>query len=319
MKLRNDGSVQSGGTPTVANVREVDHAMYRCVVTRVSYTDDPGNFTRNASNARVIYDVVVLGGFAAGQVITGCRLASELGGESGFYERTLRACTSEISQGRLSEADGDIVFVQFVQGHTGYPVIIALDNGIHTQGKIGAKMSDGPRSVKQFNGVKETINKDGEHILQVHGGTANSEKGRFDASSTPLFTQTISKDEKLKMVFKSGLQVLIDGAGDKATFTTKGGAIVDVDGTGGKITLTKGATIIELDGNSGKISLKGEFVDLGASVSDFAVLFNELLNTFNSHTHQYIIPAIPAGPGPTTPPTAPMLKTVGSQTVKVQP
>lgn len=317
MKLRSDGSVQSNATPTPGRLRTDDYAMYRCVVTKVIYVDDPQNVTTNASNPRVLYDLVVIGGYGSGQIISNARLSSDLGGESGYYERVLKACSTEISNSRLSDADGDIVYVQFVQGHTGFPVIVALDNGIHTSDKIGAKLADGPRSIRQFNGVRETINKDGEKVLEVHGGTANSEKGGFSKASTPLLTETISKDEKVTRAFKSGLQVVEDGAGDKVTITTAGGAIINVDGAGGKITLTKGSTIIELDGNGDKISLKGGFVDLGASVSDFAVLFTELLTAFNTHTH--MAPQAPAGTLPTTPPVAPMLQIVGSQTVKVQP
>lgn len=339
MRLRPDGSVQSASTPTETNVgRGSDHALYRCVITKVIYVGDPANITTNSSNPRVMYDAVVLGGYASGQIVSNCRLASDLGGNSAYYERVLRACTKDISNSRLSDADGDVVFVQFVQGHTAYPVIVALDNGINTVGKIGASLSDGPRSIREYNGVRETINKDGEFIQEVKGGSANPEKGGFEPASAALVTTTISKDEKITRTFKSGLTIVEDGAGDKVsrtlkggisivedgkadkvTVTTAGGAIVDIDGKGGKITLTKGATIIELDGNGDKISLKGGFVDLGSSVSDFAVLFTELLTAFNTHTHIYVAPAIPAGPAPTTPPVAPMLQTVGSLTVKVQP
>lgn len=339
MRLRPDGSVQSSSTPTEANVgRGSDFGMYRCVVTKVIYVGDPANVTTNSSNPRVLYDCVVLGGFASGQILSNCRLSSDLGGTTSFYERVLRACTDDISNSRLSDADGDVVYVQFVQGHTGYPTIVALDNGIVTVGKIGASKDEGPRSIREYNGVRETINKDGELIQEVKGGVPDSDKGGFEPNSSVLITTKISKDEKVTRTFKSGLTIVEDGAGDKitktlkggisivedgkadkVTITTAGGAIVDIDGAGGKITLTKGSTIIELDGNGDKISLKGGFVDLGASVSDFAVLFTELLTAFNTHTHMYVLPAIPAGPAPTTPPVAPMMQTVGSQTVKVQP
>lgn len=320
MRLRPDGSVQSSSTPTEGNVgRGNDFALYRAVVTKVIYVGDPANVTNNSSNPRVLYDAVVLGGFASGQILSNCRLGSDLGGNAFLHERVLRACTKDVSNSRLSDADGDIVYVQFNQGHTGYPVITCLDNGLSTSGKIGAALGDGPRSIREYNGVRETINKDGEFIQEVKGGTPNPEKGGFAPSSEPLVTTKVHKDEKVTRTFKSGLSVTEDGAGDKVTVTTAGGAIVDVDGKGGKITLTKGSTIIELDGNGDKISLKGGFVDLGASVSDFAVLFTELLTAFNTHTHMYVLPAIPAGPSPTTPPVAPMMQTVGSQTVKVQP
>ena len=339
MKYRYDGSVQASATPTYQNAgRKEDYATYRCVVTKVLYVDDANNITINSTNPRVLYDVVVLGGYAAGQVISNCRLASDLGGESGFYERVLRASTSDVSVSRLSDSDGDIVLVQFVQGHTSYPMIVALDNGIHTSDKIGAKLAQGPRLLREYNGIRETINNDGEWKHEVKGGTAVKEKGNFKAAPIPLVTREIKKEETMTTTFKSGIKFHVDGPKDRATatfkngivldidgildkvnLTTKEGCIVDVDGKNAKITLTYKETIIELDGKTEKISLKGKYVDLGAAVSDFAVLFNELLNTFNSHTHNYIAPAHPAGSTPTTPPTAPMMQSVGSQTVKVQP
>jgi hypothetical protein len=317
MRIRRDGSVQSQGTPTWSNAgRKEDNGLYRCMVTKVVYVDDPANITKNAANARVLYDVVVLGGFASGQVISNCRLSSDLSGPENYWERILQASSKDVSKTRLEESDGDIVYVQFIQGHTGYPVIVALDNAIKISA-IGAKKADGPRSVRQYNGVKEEINKDGELTTSIHGGTATADKGAFKAASTPLVTTKVSKDEKITTTFKSGMVMVQDGKSDKYTLTTQGGAIVEVDGKGGKITIKKGSTTIEIDGNGDKISLKGGFVDLGASVSDFAVLFTELLTAFNTHTHN--APQAPAGILPTTPPIAPMLQTVGSQTVKVAP
>ena len=316
MRMRGDGSIQSGNTPTYQNVgRNDDEAMYRCIVTKVVYVDDPANITANGQNPRVLYDVVVIGGFASGQVISNCRLSADLAGNSTFYERILRSNSTELSKTRLSDCDGDIVFVQFVQGHTGFPVIIACDQGIKTT--VGAKKADGPRSVREYNGVREEITKDGEYILSIKGGKADAEHGGFAPGTAALVSTKISKDETITTTFKSGLAVAQDGKNDKYTITTKGGASIVVDGTGGKITLTKGSTIIELDGNGDKISLKGGFIDLGSSVSDFAVLFTELLTAFNSHTH--LVPQAPAGTLPSMPPIAPMLQTVGSQTVKVQP
>lgn len=340
MRIRSDGSVQSHATPTYQNAgRKEDFGLYRCMVTKVVYCDDPSNITSNGSSPRVTYDVVVLGGFASGQVISNCRLATDLSGNDSYWERTLRAAEKNVSETRLTDSDGDIVYVQFIQGHTGYPVIIGCDQGIKTTGLIGTNKADGPRSVRQFNGVHEEINKDGELTIKVKGGTATAEKGSFKPAAAALVTTKTSKDEKVTVTFKSGLKIEEDGKNDKITttwkgglkieqdgksdkftVTTKGGVIVTVDGTGGKVSIKKGATEILLDGNGDKISLKSGFVDLGSSVSDFAVLFTELLTAFNTHTHpfQYFAGPAPAA-GVSMPPTAPMLQTVGSLTVKVQP
>src|SRR5690349_17664353 len=106
MKTRIDGSIQSSATPTYANQHPVeDFGLYRCVVTKVVYVDDPSNITTNAQNPRVLYDCVVLGGFASGQILSNCRLASTFGGNNSYWERTLRACSKSITQNRLSDLD----------------------------------------------------------------------------------------------------------------------------------------------------------------------------------------------------------------------
>lgn len=332
-RQRYDGSVQSAMTPTPANVgRTEDNSVYRCIVTKVIYVDDPANITANSTNPRVLYDVVVLGGFASGQIISNCRLSSLLGGNSSFYERVLRAADQDVSGSRLSESDGDIVYVEFVQGHTAYPMIVSLDNGIKTSEFIGATLSDGPRLREQYNGVWREINKDGELELQIRGGVSVAEKGKFTPNSDALVTFKTTKDEKNTRTFKSGLKIeedgksdkitvtmkggltsLFDGTADKATITTAAGAKMEIDGKSKAIKMTVGSTEVLIDGNSGKISLKGDFIDLGSQVEDFVTKFIELATAFNSHAH---ISALPGQP--TSPPTGPLLQTVGSQTVKVQ-
>ena len=125
---------------------------------------------------------------------------------------------------------------------------------------------------------------------------------------------------RLKIKTAGGLIAKYDGKNDKITFTFAGGPLIEADGQGKtiKITAANGTASIEIDGNSGYIKLIGNLVDLGKSVSDFAVLGTKLLTAFNSHTHSFIdLSPIPV-PSVTGPPTAPMPISVLSQTVKVQ-
>lgn len=256
MRIRSDGSIQSSGTPTPDNVAQSeDFAIYRCIVDRVVYVGDSSNYTTNSSNPRVLYDLVVLGGFKSGQKLTSVRLSSDLGGESGFYERILRACTNPISGSRLSDSDGDIVLVQFIQGNIAFPLITGMDNGIHTSSLIGAKLAEGPRSLREYNGVRETIDNAGQWKQEVKSGVATPEKGNFAAALVPLVTTLISKDEKVTRTFKTGLQLTEDGPEDKITNTFKTGLMVIQDGTNDKITETfkNGLTITE-DGSADKIT-----------------------------------------------------------------
>lgn len=330
MRQRFDGSVQSGNTPTYQNSgRREDNSLYRCMVAKVIYVGDPNNITNNARNPRVLYDCIILGGFATGQVIANCRLSSILGGDTTFYERTLKATTVPVTGSNLGTNDGDIVYVQFIQGHTAYPVIVGLDEGLNTGAVTGATASNGPRLKSQYNGVLEEINNAGEWFFTRRGGSL--EDGNFIPGSdfegrmswtdgTMLWEDTnnsikLEKEAK-KITHKAGdVTIVQDGTSNNVTITA-GGTTAVIDGDGSKITLTAGATIIEIDGNSGKISLQGDFIDVGKVVTDFAVLFLQLKTAFDTHTHQYTDDGTPAV---TMPPIAPLLATVGSQTVQVQP
>ena len=293
MKIRSDGSIQPGSVPTPANIgRGDDNAVYRCMVTRVVYVDDSLNYTANSSNPRVLYDVVVLGGFASGQVISNCRLASLYGGNTAYWERTLRAASVD---SKLSQSDGDIVFVQFVQGHTGFPVIIALDQGVSTSGLIGASKSQGPRSKSEFNGVNEEINNQGELTIQVKGGSANQEKGSFTPAGSPLATLKVSKDEKYTRIFRSGLSVTEDGKSDTVTITTAGGLTITYNGQTDEIKLITSAGA-ELKLSSGKVALGAdgiEILDKLSSLADYVATWATSVGAIHTHIGNLGYPTAP--------------------------
>lgn len=328
MKQRWNGSVQSSNVPSYGKVgiSRDDFGLYRCMITKVLYVDDPGNISKNSQNPEVLYEVIILGGFASGQILSYCRLASWLGGNDNYSERTLTPTSKSISKDSLSKHDGDVVFVQFVQGHDSYPIIIATSKGLSNN--KAAKKADGPRFLEQFNGVQTEIDNKGQIHRTMFGGTTDS--GRFTPGKSSVIKEEWLKDELLTRKFKTGLtitedgkndkvsiktaggpEVVVDGKGKKATFTI-GSSEVTIDGTGNKISIKAGSTEILVDGGSGKISLKGEMIDLGSSVADFVTQFTQLATAFATHTHIGNLGA------PTSPPNAPLLTTVGSQTVKVQ-
>lgn len=313
MKRRSNGSVQSTNTPVYnqPGAPQLDTSIYRCMVTGVTYADDSQNIGQNAQNPEVLYEVVILGGYKAGQTMSNCRLASWLGGDDNYSERTLTPTSKDISKSRLADHDGDVVYVQFIQGLDRYPVIIAAGKGLNN--KIAATSSTGPRSIEEFNGLVQTIDNSGNWSVVRKGGTLAD--GRFKPNSSADVSLSLTKG-KFTRTWSSGLSIAEDGSGDSVIITTSGGVSATIDGKSQKISLKAGATEVLIDGNTGKISLKGEMIDLGSSVSDFVTMFTALATAFNSHTH--MAPQAPTGILPTTPPMAPLLSTVGSQTVKVQ-
>lgn len=316
MNRRWNGSYRSANTPSwnKPGILKQDYNTYRCMVIKVLFADDPQNISKNSPNPEVMYNVVILGGQFEGNLLSSCRMSLALGsGNSQFYERTLKASSKDPSKVKLSQHDGDIVFVQFIQGHDAYPIITGLGKGISDK-TSGTKKADGPREVQQYNGIHQEINNKGEYIFTQKGGTKD-EVGGWTPGSSAIYTETISKDESVTRKFKSGLTIVEDGKNDKITITTSGGGIVNVDGKSKNISIKVGTTEIVIDGNSGKISLKGDMIDLGASTSDFVTKFTELASAFASHMHPYTDDGAPSMTGP---PTAPLTSSVGSLTVKVQ-
>lgn len=314
MRQRWNGSIQSSNVPSYdrEGVKRDDYGLYRCMVVDVLYVDDDKNISKNAKNPEVLYEVVILGGAASGQKLSYCRLASYLGGNLNVDERTLTKSSKDISKTKLSELDGDVVFVQFTQGHDAYPQIIGMAKGISN--KIGAKKADGPRWLQEYNGVNRLIDNKGNLTVTLKGGTLTN--GFFKNGDTSVITDLLSvTDEKFTRTFKSGLTVTEDGKNDQVIIKTKGGVTATVNGKNNNVSLKAGSTEILIDGASGKISLKGAMIDLGSSVSDFVTMFTQLSTAFNQHTHQYTDNGNPAM---TQPPSAPLLTSVGSQTVKVQ-
>lgn len=309
MRRRWNGSIQSSNTPVYNNegISREDFGMYKCMVIDLLYIDDENNVSKNAKNPEVLYEVVILGGSAAGQTLSFCRLASYLDGSSNYSEATLVKSSKDISKVKLEEHDGDIVYVQFIQGHDAYPVIVGMARGIGYA--KGTKKADGPRFIEGYNGFEKLINNKGEYHKTMLGGKVTD--GRFKAGEAALIKEDWT-DEQIVRTFKSGLSIKEDGKNDMITITTKGGVVATVDGKGNKMSIKAGSAEILIDGGSGKISIKGEMIDLGSSVSDFVTMFTQLSTAFNTHTHIGNLGA------PTSPPMAPLLSTVGSQTVKVQ-
>ena len=204
MRIRQNGSIQPSNTPTPSNTMMAqDFNLYRAMVTRVIYVDDAANITTNAQNPRVLYDVILLGGFASGQIISNCRMSSSLGGNNSYEEKILKAASKKTSDVALQKNDGDIVLIQFLQGNPNFPIIVGMDLGI-TPNFDPATKSDGPRFVWEYNGVNILINNDGELVITRKGGTLNSVSGEFIPDDSENVEITIA-DNQIKLSTQAGM------------------------------------------------------------------------------------------------------------------
>lgn len=319
-KRRWNGSYQSSNTPIYnkPGVKRDDYALYRCMITKVLYVDDPSNISRNSQNPEVLYDAVILGGSEEGNVLSNCRLASWLGGNSNYSERILVPTSKDLSSVRLSQHDGDIVYIEFNQGHDGYPVIISTSKGLSN--KIAATTAEGPRLLEEYNGLVRNINNKGELITTMKSG--KTKEGRFQSESSFLVKEEWLSTEKVDLTFRTGLKLSHDGKNDISTTTYKNGLSLIENGKDDKTTVvfkgglavthngkddvytlvTKEGASIKIDGKNDEILLKdkasgalkitGEKVAIGASSAELLEQISQSLqqiitfaNSEANHVH----------------------------------
>ena len=265
MRIRPDGSVQPTSVPTYDNVvKRGDFAMYRGMVTRVIYKDDPNNITQNAENPEVLYDVIILGGQKAGQVVSNCRLSSDFGGNDNFQERTLPAATKKFNETPLEQQDGAVVIFHFTQGHSGYPVITSIDGGTKTSAFTGATKAEAPRLRQQYNGIFEEIDRNGDYTFIRKGGMINEETGHFQSEKEAAnftYERTIKGSvEEIKRNTDTIKQTFDSGENPIVSIEFKSGMKISFDG--------KNDTIELKDNGTGKLKISGEKVAIGASSAE---------------------------------------------------
>lgn len=330
MARRGDGSILPSALRGGQNRRAVeqDFGTYRCMVVKLHFIDDETNLT--FKNAQVTYDAIILSGRKEGQTIVNAKLCGELGGQYNFEEKVLRATSKPFSGESavaLADHDGDIVYITFVNGNTSTPIIIGFGTQQLDEDNTGATRAEGARHVKQFNGVKTEIDKNGKYTKQVKSGTYDEEGAFLLPDEDAKYEETIDKELRTRK-YKSGLEITEDGENDKVTFKLASGTLIDVDGAGGITFEADGATKIvinkegDIDLVSGtKVNIKAPLVDVGEGAAFSSTLFENLLSEFAKHTHTIPGSAV-AGPFPVTGvtgiPAAPLIKLVGSQSVKVK-
>ena len=294
------------------------------MVTKVCYTDDPLNVTSNAPNPNVLYEATVLGGFFEGQLLSNISLASWLGGQFNYAERTLRAASRPLNEVPLSEQDGDIVYIQFIQGDRLAPVIIGLGTQPLDGDGTGAATADGPLWVEQFNGVETKIDNMGNYSVIRKGGTL--EEGVFTPNESEAdYTGQISLSDE-DLILRNGDYTAVITQNDITISNTDGDSVQISGGTvivknSGGIEINLSSSGISIMGGSSatiaadQISLDAGMVNVGEGAAFRATVFENLKSAFESHIHQ--VPQAMAGILPSQPPLQPLIPSVGSSSVRV--
>jgi len=216
------------------------------MITKINFIDDPNNTT--FENRQVTYEAIIIGGPKEGQILQNVKAMNEYGGEFNFSEKIYRPInTKNISDLPISEHVGDIVYVGFLQGYTRAPVIIGAGDQPNDTSLSGATSKDGLIDHKQYNGIYQAIDKNGNWIIQRKGGTYDSDSISFvpnenaNLASIQLIDQKVihavgnnvsstmdGATEKITVVFKSGMTVTLDGKADSAKIKTAAGGEINI-------------------------------------------------------------------------------------------
>lgn len=346
-----DGSIISANKArtdlkSAKNKVDQNFNLYKCLITKVNFVDNPENTTYN--NTQVTYEGIILsGGNREGRVLKNIKSINSLGGEFNFSEHIWRPSIIQVenlvnsNSNYITSHSGDIVYVAFIQGSEKTPIIVGGGVSYKNTTSTGASSIEGLISRKQYNGVYEEINKDGEYKLIRKGGsydsdalafTPETEEEAFKAQFLLTDSSIILKNPNSSLTFnqtnqtythlvgKSGsdniYSEVISGNNEKTTRAYKSGLTIVEDGANDKVTITTDSgTQVEINGATGKVTISASLIDLGASISDLVTKFTELASAFNSHTHLYDDNGTTKV---TQPPLGPMPSSVGSSSVKVQ-
>jgi len=296
---RPDGSVESSNSTNADNMHQnetsFDHNIYRCLVLNRITVDDNLNISRGNPSPEVMYRVIIIGGFNDGKIIDNARPKSMFGGPFNADEVVFRENTVKETQNlNTLTADGDIVYVTFVNGNIYDPIIIGSDKSPPLdRGATAARTADGQRWLWQFNSVRSLIDRTGKWIRTRFGGKVNPNTGALEPDSGSevensvqeiwedgKITRSVSTDgvvettegvvegnpvNKFTREFSSGLKLEQDGNGDVLERTFASGLSIKEDGANDTITIltVDEKTQAIINGNDGIVTIS---VEDGASI-----------------------------------------------------
>lgn len=252
---REDGSIRSANLPVWDNRYQVkETGIFRGVVKEVIYTDHDNNDSGKGTPNEVLYTVMIIGGDRDGQVFQNARLIRGLGGFANFEEVILKqlegitqadptslAALGDPSINNVPNFNGDVVYLQFLNGSLNMPVIVGM--GYHQKAEPEASAADGQRYRRKFNGIFTEITKDGEFNWAKDNGLAVPVSINPDDPLYPFINQfapilgqeeavnvTLGNKYDFKLSYFTGLEVSIDGVTDSFDFLTGAGAEYSLDG-----------------------------------------------------------------------------------------
>lgn len=157
----------------VYNILGKDTEIHVGSIQEVYYRDDKKNISRRHTE----YKIIIEYGPRNGQTFENVYFRDIFGGMYNFSEVILQPKDKKLTESKnkkdfkyMTTHDASQVIIAFIHGDSRMPFIIGLWRNTNIPEYFMAKREDGIRSFKEFNGVREVINDDGEYKLSYHGG-----------------------------------------------------------------------------------------------------------------------------------------------------
>lgn len=241
--IRSDGSIESSNIPGFETSNQtVDNTIYRCMITRVRYVDDivNVNLTNGTSNPQVTYDAIIIGGENEGRILTHLRdTTNGLGGDINYSERVLKAASKpiELSKGTpMSQNDGDIVYVAFINGDPLVPIIIGNGTQFLDRDQTGAKKEESPRYNWEYNGIQHFISNEGEYTIIRKGGILDEISSTFTPGEGKASLISLDKKGSIFLMSNDGSYISLNADKGEMSLTQKDGNMIGL--TSDEITLS---------------------------------------------------------------------------------
>ncbi len=269
-KRRNDGSIHSANTPGgVRHSRQqIDEKLYKVILIRIFYTDNPLNLSKGAKNPEIVYEGLVVGGKNEGQKVSNIRDANYLtGGKNNFGERVYRVNSKPITGAQgipLSEQDGDLVYVLYIDGRPSFPVIVGAATNQLDGDNTGALTETGPRALQEYNGVLQLINKDGEYLMVRKGGVLDKELNVFEpgknqeGKSSSMF---FDKEGSILFIAKDGSFLSLNAKTGEVSITQKDGNLIAMTSDAITIAHKDGKQLITIDDSKIQTTSDGDLIE----------------------------------------------------------
>lgn len=191
------------------------------------------------------------------QLPISCSLIDRFGGAFNYEEYTHRGFTVDKSAATASKyavRAGDVVLVAYAGGDSREGIIIG---GLqHPSRKLKVNKADGIAYNSEFNGLKKTINKDGEYKVLFQGTPTNvADLSKVsDGNNVPAPKYDTDIGGSFYEFDKTGSWKLTDSAKEDPQS-------IFLDKKGGTLTITSGKVIIKVDKAAEKIDVTAKDVN----------------------------------------------------------